>query len=139
MKKPWINVPSLGSIHAKGYWVTLLVLMFGGVLIFLHYILLVTIAVPIVGALHREPKLIWRASAVVTMLSAAGYLMFRFTRDGSSGLVFFYGADSFGFTFPQINALSFLIVALIFLPLSGACAIDRIREYRKRAESGPRD
>ena len=134
MKTPLINIPSLGSLHAKGYWISLLVLMFGGVLIFLHYVFIVTMAVPIVGAFSRKPKLIWRAFAVVTLLSAMGYLVFRFLQDGSQGLVFFYGTDSFGFSFPQINFLSFLVVASIFLPLSGACAFHRIHEHRKRAE-----
>jgi hypothetical protein len=134
MKTPLINLPSLGSLHAKGYWVSLLVLMFGGVLIFLHYVFIVTMAVPMVGAFSRKPKLIWRAFAIVTLLSAMGYLAFRFLQDGSQGLVFFYGTDSFEFSFPQINFLSFLVVASIFLPLSGACAFHRIHENQKRAE-----
>jgi putative exporter of polyketide antibiotics len=134
MKTPLINFPSLGSIHAKGYWISLFVLMFGGVLIFLHYVFIVTMAVPMVGAFSREPKLIWRSFAVATLISAIGYLLFRFIQDGSQGLIFFYGTDSFGFSYPQMNSLSFLVVASIFLPLSGACALHRIHEHRKRAE-----
>lgn len=108
--------------------------MFGGSLIFLHYVFIVTMAVPMVGAFSREPKLIWRAFAIVTLLLAMAYLTFRFLKEGSQGLIFFYGTDSFGLSLPEINLLSFLVVASIFLPLSAACAIHRIRQHQKRAE-----
>ncbi|NJK92601.1 MAG: hypothetical protein HC904_12710 [Blastochloris sp.] len=134
MKKPLIDVPSLRSIYTTGYWVTLFVLMFGGVLIFLHYVFIVTLAVPLVGAFHREPKLMWRAFAIVTLFSAVGYLVFKFHNEGTQGLIFFYDADAFGFSFPQINLLSFFVVASIFLPLSGACAFHRFLERQNRPE-----
>ena len=134
MKTPLFDIPSLGSIHAKGYWVLLSVLLFGGVSLFLNGIFVVTMAVPVVGAFHREPKLIWRTFALVTMLAAIGYLAFRFHSDGSQGLIFFYGTDAFGFPSPQINLLSFLVVASIFLPLSGACALHRFGEHKNRQQ-----
>lgn len=134
MKTPLFNAPSLGSIQVLGYWVTLLVLLIGGSLIFLHFIFLVTMAVPVIGAFKREPKLPWRVFSVGSIVVATGYLLFQFLRNGSEGLIFYNAADSLGLAGLQVNFVTFLVVSSIFLPLSAACAIDRIRSTRKRIQ-----
>ncbi len=137
MKRPLFNLPSLGGIHAEGYWIMIVVLMFGGmfggVMITLHYLFFVTMAVPVIGAFHREPKLTWRLFSVGTLVVATGFLLFQFVQMGSAGLIFFFASDPYGLVVLQINFVSFLVVVLIFLPLSMACAIDRICFMRNEA------
>ena len=132
MKFPLTRIPSLGSLQTKGYWVALLVLLFGGAIAFLNFIFWVTMAVPVAGVFGRNPKKFWWTFAVVTLLAALGFLTFQCLQDGYSGFVFYTETGAFGSVFPQINFLSFLVVASIFLPLSAACAVSRIRSLKKR-------
>ncbi len=125
MRSPLFNLPSLGTIHTQGHGLTLFVLLFGSDLVFLHYIFLVTLAVPVVGAFRRKPK--WRMFSLGSFLSAVGFLMVQYHRAGSQGLVFYIERDEFGYGYTQINFFSLVVVGVVFLPLSAACAFDRIR------------
>lgn len=111
--------------------------MFAGTMVFLNYIFFITMLVPAVGAFHREPKVQWRIFSALTVAAACGILLMQFLRHGSAGLVFYKASDSFGWMMPQVNFTSFLAVALIFLPLSFACASQRIRAPRTRKRTKP--
>jgi len=130
MKQPLLKVPSLGTLHTHGYWLALPVMMLGGVLPVLYFILVVTIAVSVRGAFDRTPKRPWRCYAIASLLCAASFLVFQFIRHGSAGLIFSNVVDPFAFATPVINAVSLLGALVIFLPLSAACAIDRLRKSR---------
>jgi hypothetical protein len=129
---PVINSPSLGSVRALGYLVTIFVLMLCGTMVLLNYIFFITMSVPVFGAFHREPKFRWRIFSTLTVAVACGFLLIQFQRQGVAGLVFYSASDPFGWIVPQVNFTSFLAVALVFLPLSFACALDRIRAQRRR-------
>ena len=120
-----------------GYWITLFVLMFCGTTVFLNYIFFITMSVPAVGAFQREPKIQWRSFSVLTVATACGFLMVQFLREGVSGLVFHHASDPFGWMIPHVNFTSFLAVSVIFLPLSFACAMNRLIMIRKRKNELP--
>ncbi|WP_193215032.1 hypothetical protein [Luteolibacter marinus] len=136
MKRPLFKVPLLGSLHVLGYWVTLLVLMFGSVAFLLHYIFLVVMAVPVVGAFEREPRAIWRGFSIVTVSVGAGYLLLQFLRFGNAGILFHDALGPYGLPGLRINFIDVLVVSMIFLPLSFACAVDRLRQNLNRGEQG---
>jgi len=102
-------------------------LMLWGIIPFLYYMVLISYAVPVVGAFRRRLPF-WRIFSAITVASAIGFSILQYAKFGANGLMFSFAEDPYGFSFPYINFLSLLVVTAIFTPLSLACAIDRIME-----------
>lgn len=131
MSKPWIKVPSLGTLHPLGYGVLLACMLIGGVNLTLNAVFLITMAVPAVGAFEREPKAPWRAAALACILLALGFLISRQLQQDAQPYFFYMGEGPYGMMAPKFDPLNLLVVGAIFLPLSAACAIDRVIRARK--------
>ena len=129
-----INLPSLGTIHSGGYWLALLLLLWGDQVVFLNALVMSVLAVPLRGAFDRDRGRRWLWGGSVTLVLVSGWLLFATSRDGVAGLVFYWSDGPYGLPLLQINPVSFLATGLIVLPLSGACALDRLR---RRSGSSP--
>ena len=135
MKKPLIKVPSLGTVQPLGYGVLLGMLLFAGVNLTLNFVFLITMAVPVVGAFQREPRLPWRIAAGVCVLAAFVFLLVRHLQPDSQALFFYMGEGAYGMATPAVDAINLLVVGAIFLPLSAAVAIHRIILVRRSSKS----
>ena len=134
MRKPFLKIPSFGTLHAGGYLLTLALLLFGGAYLFLHYVVLIIFAVPVFGAFTREPKRFWRTFSLATLLAACAYLSKQYLSKVMAGMLFYHMEDDYGFISLQANAPALLTIGLIFLPLSAATAISRVAQARKNAK-----
>lgn len=126
-KKPIQRLKSAFQLNSRTahYWLTITVLMLWGPFVFLNYLLLVLLAVPVSGAFHRGSRR-WKLSCIGTCTAAVAFLLIQVGLHGSRGLVLYMDPDDF-LPAPKMNPVSMLTVLLIFLPLSAACAINRIK------------
>ncbi|MFK7851743.1 MAG: hypothetical protein AB8D78_12270 [Akkermansiaceae bacterium] len=131
MSKPTSKSPSFGTLGMAGYSVSLPVLMFGGIPIFLGYIFLVTLAVPTVSAFRRSPTIIWRTFAIATVVAGVSFLAMRkFIFEGPAWIID-QRDGIYGYPMPILDATNILVIGLIFLPLSAASSISRLRNSKR--------
>ncbi|MDF7800787.1 hypothetical protein P4C99_15035 [Pontiellaceae bacterium B1224] len=124
-----LNTKHQLNLQTAPYWITLSILLLWGIFAFLNYVLILSFAVPAVGA-HKRGSLRWKIFSVSTVIFAVAFLAVQYFLHGPRGMVLFNETGAFG-SCPRVNFLSLLGVLLIFSPLSSSCAIDRIRNRSK--------
>lgn len=130
MKHQIFNFPSFGTVHAGGYWLALIVLLFANQVVFLNFLVFATFAVPVRGVFDREPDGKLRKLGVTVTLLAVLNLGLSIWKKGAAGLFFYWADGIYGFPEPALNSRNLLLTGLILLPLSMACGIDRIRNRK---------